>query len=541
MTSSLHPVTVEIIRNHLIGTTGEMKVALMRAARSPILREAGDLSCALASPSGEIVAQGLDLPIHLGVISSASERFAAHVASTGIGLYEGDVFFTNSMQFGGNHLPDVKCISPLFVAGTLVGYSLTLAHWPEIGGYAAGGYFPHAREIFQEGLQIPPVRMFSGWEPNAETLEFVLHNVRTRDDTRGDIYAQVAAARVAHRRVAELGARYGAAELLDCYEHLLQEAETKTRAAIRELPNGVYHGEDKLDDDGVSDAPITIRVKTTIGDDSIEVDFAGSDPDVVGPVNATPAVTAAAVYYFVRALCGTDIDTNGGCYRPITILSRQGSIVNPRPSAPVVAGSHETSNRIVDALFKSVSNEMPTRVPASAFGSAGVLLLSGRAVSSWAGKEQPWLYYESHGGGGGASHLSKGENGLRNHMGNTMNTPVEIVEQAYPVECLAYELIDGSGGAGRFPGGMGVRRVVRVGGDDVSLTTVVERCKFAPWGLLGGGDGRMASVSVTSASGERRAIPGKGSVAVARGDVVVIETAGGGGYGEPLARSDAAS
>jgi N-methylhydantoinase B len=530
-------VTVEIIRNHLAGTTGEMKLALMRAARSPILREAGDLSCALASPDGEIVAQGLDLPIHLGVMASASLRFAAHVRSAGIALSEGDVYFTNSMHFGGNHLPDVKCIAPLFVDSELVGYSLTLAHWPEIGGYAPGGYFPQARELLQEGLHISPVRMFSGWEVNPEILELVLHNVRTRDDTRGDIYAQVAAARVAQRRVAELGARYGTAELLDCYEHLLAEAETKTRAAIHQLPSGVFHGEDKLDDDGVSDSPIAIRLTTTIRDDSIEVDFNGSDPEVAGPMNATPAVTAAAVYYFVRALCGTEIETNGGCYRPIDILLPEASIVNSRPGAPVVAGSHETSNRIVDALFRSVSQEMPTRVPAAAFGSAGVLLLAGRGVSPLTGQEQRWVYYESHGGGGGASHANKGENGLRNHMGNTMNTPVEIIEQAYPIECLAYELIDGSGGAGRHEGGMGVRRIIRAWGDDLLLTTVVERCKFAPWGLAGGGDGRTARVSISSVGGDRRAIPGKGSVPVGAGEVIVIETAGGGGYGAPHSRS----
>lgn len=526
------PITLEIVRHAVYSIADEMRVIVMRSARSPLLKEAGDLSCVLTDAHGRLVAQGeLDIPVHLGCMAFTVKEFLKRVPPQR--LRDGDVYFTNAPSVGGNHLPDVKAIKPVFSGGHLVAFAVALSHWPDVGGALAGSYVPWATDLVQEGLQITPIRLFGRDGPIRETLDLVLANLRGRAEREGDIFAQRAAVVVAARRLAEVFAQHGRPTVLACFGRMMDESDLLMRSALREVPDGVYEGEDALDDDGQVDRPIGIRVRITKQGEQATFDFSATDPTARGPLNTTYFIACSSVYWVCKALLGPEIPPNDGCYRALGVVAPEGTLLNPPPDAPVVGGNHETSQRIAEALMRAFAKALPRRVMAAGVGSAAIGIVAGRRADG-----ESFIFYEVHGGGEGAGAARDGLSGLRSNMGNTMNTPVEAIEHEYPLLVERHELLPGSGGAGRRRGGLGVRRAYRVLATEAHLTTMIERCRIAPWGIFGGQAGRPSRVGLER-DGGARTVSGKESVELRTGDLVSIETAGGGGYGPPEERAAA--
>ncbi len=528
--TAIDAVTLEVVRNAIFSVAEEMRVIVMRSARSPLLKEAGDLSCVLTDARGRLIAQGnLDNPIHLGVMCFTVKEFLKRFPPET--LRDGDVFYTNAPTVGGNHLPDVKAIKPIFWEGELVAFSVNLSHWPDVGGALPGSYVPWATDLTQEGLHITPVRLFDADGPVRETLDLILANVRGRVEREGDIHAQRAAAEVAARRLHEIFAQFGTPTVLSCFERMMNESGQLMRAALTEVPDGVYVGEDWMDDDGIVDQPIRIRVRVTIAGDTATFDFDATDPQARGPINTTYFIACSSVYYVCKALLGPDIPANDGLYRALTVNVPEGTLLNPAPHAPIVGGNHETSQRVADALFVAFAQAIPERVQAGGITTSGLAVVTGRWPNG-----TPFTLYEVHGGGEGGSLHRDGLSALRVHMANTMNTPVEVIEHEYPLFVEESALRDGSAGAGRQRGGLGIRRLYRIANAEARLTTMIERCIVPPYGLLGGAPGEPSRVSLDR-DGEQRTIKGKESVVLQHGDLVTVETAGGGGYGPPVERS----
>ena len=524
--TSVDPVTLEVIRNALSATAEEMSLVVMRSARSPLLREAGDLSSALTDADGHLVAQGRDIPMHMGVMSFTVREFLKRVPKSR--LAPGDVWFLNLPEIGGNHLPDVKAIRPVFADGAVVAFAVSLAHWADVGGAVPGSYVAGATDAWQEGLRIPPFRLFTARGPHRENLDMVLANVRGAEEREGDVLAQMAATRGAEEHLHHLFAEHGAGTVLAAIAAIHDRAEARMREALAAVPDGTYVGEDWLDDDAAGDEPIPVRVRVTIDGDRATFDFSETADAARGPVNTTPFIAAASVFYVVKTLFGPDVQPGGGCYRPLEIITRPGSLLDPGPDRPVVGGNHETSQRVADAVFRALEPTGPERLSAGGPTTSGLVLFGGRRADGvWT------TFYETHGGGEGARHDRDGAPVVRVHMSNVMNTPAEVVEAEYPIRVECQRLRRGSGGAGRRRGGDGLHREYRVLCDDMSVTSMFERRVVPPYGLQGGEPGAPFRVTVADADGRRRELPGKANVRLGQGDVVVVESCGGGGYGSP--------
>lgn len=524
----LDPVSLEVIRNGLTAIAEEMSSVVMRAARSPLLREAGDHSSALTDESGYLVAQGKDVPVHLGVLSFTVFEFLRVVGRER--LRPGDVWIVNLPEIGGNHLPDVKLIRPFFAGDQLYGFAVSLAHWADVGGAAPGSYYAAATDSWQEGLRIPPLRLVADDAIDEEKMAIILANVRGAEERRGDILAQISATTVAGRRMAELVRSYGVPFLRASFEAIHARAERQMREAIEAIPDGVYHGEDFMDDDGHGGAPVPIRAKITIEGDSAIFDFSASGDAVPGPLNTTPFIAGAGVFYVMKALFGPDIQPSAGCYRPMKVITRKGSILEPDRMVPVVGGNHETSQRVCDALFLALEPIAAPLLSAGGPTTAGLLIFGARRPDgSWS------TFYEVHGGGEGARCDRNGVAATRCHLANVMNTPAEVVESEYPYLIEVQGIRRGSGGAGKFIGGDGLVRVYRVLENGVSLTTMFERGIVPAYGLQGGEPGALFEVTLTRANGSVERLRGKQNVIVNAGDIVRVETCGGGGYGKAAA------
>lgn len=524
MTPRPDPFTLEVIRHALSSIAEEMSLVVMRAARSPLLREAGDLSSALTDHAGYLIAQGKDIPMHMGVMSFTVREFLKVVPAER--LRPGDVWFLNLPEVGGNHLPDVKAIRPVFVDGVLQAFAVSLAHWADVGGAVPGSYVPAARDAWQEGLRISPLRVFTADGVDREKLDIILSNVRGAEEREGDILAQMAAVRGADNRFVALCRDHGADVVRQSIARLHDWAESQMRAVISALPDGVYEGEDFLDDDAAGGPPLPVRVRIEIGGSEAVFDFSESGDAAAGPINTTPFIAAASVFYVMRALFGHDIPPNGGCYRPLTIVTRPGSVLEPGVGKPVVGGNHETSQRIADALFRAFEPIAAKKLSAGGPTTSGLLLFAGRrADGRWT------TLYETHGGGEGARIDRDGMPVLRVHMSNVMNTPAEVIEAEYPLQVVYQELRRGSGGAGHHRGGDGLHRCYRATVDDISLTSMFERAVVPPYGLQGGMNGMPFRVQVVPKEGEPYSLRGKENVRLKRGDLVIVESCGGGGYG----------
>jgi N-methylhydantoinase B len=531
---SSDPVTFEILRNSFYSICEEMKSVIMRAAFSPLISLSSDLSCALADANGKVIAQGNDIAVHLGAMPYSIRGALESVSPAD--LRPGDAILTNDVYRGGSHLPDMTMITPIFSGKELIGYSVNRTHWPDVGGSAPGSSSVN-EEIYQEGIRIPPVLIFRDGELDPQLSEVVFANVRVPEERRGDLHAQFAGNMRGLVRLEELVHRYG----LDCVRRVMEETLRYSRYLIENeisnIPDGTYQFEEYMDGDGYSAGPedkgLRLYAEVKIHGPTVTVDFTGSAPATKGPVNAPFSVTASSVYYTILAVTNPSIPPNAGCYEPITIIAPQGSIVCAEHPFPVVSANTETSNRIVDVLLGAFSTAIPERVIAGSYGSACIVTMGGINPRTGSG----FVHYETVGGGMGAGPNGDGISGHRVHMGNTMNVPVEAIEAAYPVRIVSYELIAGSGGGGKYHGGLGVRRVYEALEQGVRFSVLCERGLHPPWGLSGGEPGRTASFYILDPEGTKLNLSSKvASLELPRGHGLFVETAGGGGYGSPEER-----
>jgi N-methylhydantoinase B len=535
--AAVDPATFEIIKNSLYKIAEEMRVVLARTAYSPLLKSAGDYSCGVFDAQGAMVAQGPDLPIHLGSVHAVADAFAGDV-------HDGDVFIHNDPYFGGSHLPDVNVVRPAFHHGRLLGYACLRAHWPDVGSATPGSYGA-VTEIFGEGLRLPPLRLIGRGALNRELEKLILANVRTPDERRGDLGAQLAATLRATERLNALAQRCGAAELTRIMAEVMDYSERLMRELLKDLPDGDGSFEDFCDGDGIADgddgadARFMIRMAISKRGDRLIVDFAGTDRAVKGPMNAPLSVTASGVFCGIKtAVDPTNlIPPNSGCWRTIEIRAEKGSVVNAQFPAPVVYANHEISHRVADMVMGALANFMPAQVMACSQGTSAILTLGGLDPRT----RRRYVSYETVKGGFGARPNKDGINVIASGISNTMNTPVEIMEMTFPVRIERYEINPDSGGAGRYRGGCGARRVWRLlDGADATGALCMERMTSPPFGLCGGKPGAAAVVELTTPDGATRRLPSKGAFELPAGSVIDMVTPGSGGFGPAAERDPAA-
>jgi N-methylhydantoinase B len=532
------PILLEILKSQFTAVADEMGVTLGRTAYSPNIKERRDYSCAVFDPCGDMVAQAAHIPVHLGAmplsVQACLQRFKT--------LDDGDIAVLNDPFAGGSHLPDITMISPVYRQDTLLGYVASRAHHADVGGMTPGS-MPLARELFQEGLIIPPVKLQRRGELDESVLDLITRNSRTPAERLGDLSAQIAAQRVGIRRLQGLAERYGVETIGAYMLHLQDYAEALMRALLAQIPAGIYTFEDVLDDDGFGHANLPIRVTLRIEKTEnwmiepalraqssnfrnfpLTIDFTGTAPQTEGGVNAVFAVTLSAVFYVLRCLLDDDsVPTNAGIFRPVEVIAPEGTLVNARFPASVAAGNVETSQRITDVLLGAFAKALPGRVPAASQGTMNNLTIGGET------EKGRFAYYETIAGGMGASAGADGLSGVHTHMTNTLNTPCEALEYAYPLRVTRYHLRRGSGGNGKSHGGNGIYREIELLAD-ATVTILAERRTHKPYGLAGGEDG-LPGENVHIYRDERTPLPGKITFRAQRGDKIGIATPGGGGYG----------
>ena len=534
--AEVDPAAFEIVKNSLYKIAEEMRVVLAKTAYSPILKSAGDYSCGVFDAEGSMVAQGPDLPIHLG---SMPDAVRAVIAAFKGDVHAGDVFIHNDPYVGGSHLPDVNIVRPAFLDARLIGYACVRAHWPDVGSATPGSYGA-VTDIYGEGLRMPPLRLYARGVLNRDLERLILANVRAPDERLGDLGAQLAATLRAVERLAALAQRHGGERLIAYMAEVMDYSERLMRRALADLPDGEGSFADFCDGDGIADdarggdAPFWIRLKVTKRDDRLIVDFTGSDPQVPGGMNAALSVTASGVYCALKMAVDPSnlVPPNSGCWRTIAVTAPQGSVVNCAFPAPVVYSNHEISHRVADMVMGALAGFWPDRVMACSQGTSAILTLGG--IDPRRGRT--YVSYETIKGGFGARPTKDGINVIASGISNTMNTPVEVLEMAFPMRLERYEINPDSGGAGRFRGGCGARRVWRLL-EAATGGLCMERMRSAPFGLLGGGPGAAATVTLTTADGTSRVLAGKGAFAAPAGSLVEMLTPGSGGFGPPTARA----
>jgi N-methylhydantoinase B len=536
---SRDPVELEIFKSIYHSIAEEMGAALRRTAFSPNVKERRDYSCAVFDGESQVIAMGDHMPVHLG---SMPMSVSAAIESSPI--HDGDVVMLNDPFRGGTHLPDITLVSPVFINNSrgrgrkAEFYVASRAHHADVGG-AYPGSMGLCREIYQEGVRIPPVKLLVAGVRNEDVLAMLLNNVRTPEEREGDLGAQIAACHTGAQRLREVCSRYGLVRAKRAAAELQQYAEHLMRAFLQQVPPGEYEAEDFLDGDGIHDRPIKIKVKVQVHAaraergrsrqaHTVTVDFTGSDPQVEGSVNAVAAITYSACFYVFRCLLTDDVPAAAGLMRPIKVIAPAGTIVNARPPAAVAGGNVETSQRIVDVLLRALSQAIPDRIPAAASGTMNNLTIGG--IDPRTGG--PFTYYETIAGGMGARRGKPGVSGVHTHMTNSLNTPAEALEYAYPLRVRAYSLRPRSGGEGEFRGGDGIVREIELL-TDCDLTLLADRRSHAPWGLAGGSDGAPGQAFVTRRDGSVEKMPAKFSARLHKGERITIETPGGGGWGAP--------
>jgi N-methylhydantoinase B len=518
-----NPIRLEVFKHLLASIAEEMGVVLCRTGYSPNIKERRDFSCAAFDAEGHMIAQAAHNPDHLGAMPlSVQEGIRSFSFSPG------DMVILNDPYHGGTHLPDITLIAPVFVQNEgieeLFGFVANRAHHSDVGGMSPGS-MPLSEEIYQEGVIIPPLKIMERGAENKALMRLLLANVRTPEERAGDLRAQVSANYRGVERMRELVSRYGIQELGSYMQGLLEYAERMTRRLLADLPDGEYHFRDRMDDDGISPEPVEIAVTITIRGEEATVDFSGSSPQVRGSINAVYAITLSAVHYVFRALIGLDIPSNSGCMVPIHVIAPEGSIVNARHPAPVAGGNVETSQRIVDVLLGALAQAVPERVPAASQGTMNNISIGGWDPE----RKRQYAYYETIGGGMGARPDRDGVDAIHTHMTNTLNTPVEALEFAYPFRVRHYGIRKGSGGDGRFRGGDGICREIEFL-HEAKVTLLSDRRRFSPYGLMGGEPGSTGR-NVLYRGEEEQELPGKVTLQVQKGDIISVQTPGGGGYG----------
>ena len=541
--SSPDPIRLEVYKHLLSAIAEEMGAVLRKASFSPNIKERRDYSCAIFNAQGDMIAQAAHIPVHLGSMPLSVKSAITKFSTLGGHLFPGDTVILNDPYLGGTHLPDITLVTPVFlnvnelssVNGKLsnssinnvhpIAYVASRAHHADIGGMTPGS-MPIAREIFQEGLIIPPVKLVVGGELNQDILDIILSNVRTPEERSGDLKAQIGANQRGANRLIELFLKYGPDDVSHYMQELLSYTERMTRRLISGLPNGKFSFSDRLDNNGINNHEIIIKVTITIKGDTARVDFTGSAMQQESSVNAVYAITLSAVNYVFRSLIGLDVPNNSGCLLPVQIIAPKGTIVNASFPAAVAAGNVETSQRIVDVLLGALAQACPDRVPAASQGT-----MNNVSIGGWDPvRNQFFTYYETIGGGMGASSSEDGISAIHSHMTNTLNTPIEALEFAYPLQVNQYSIRKHSGGKGIHTGGDGIIREIKIL-TDAQVTLLTERRSTSPYGLEGGEPGKMGENCLTHDS-EDIILPGKGNFFVAKGDVLSIQTPGGGGFGK---------
>ncbi|MCU0511359.1 MAG: hydantoinase B/oxoprolinase family protein [Anaerolineae bacterium] len=513
-------ISLEVFKNLFIGVAETMGVTLQRASFSPNIRERLDFSCAVFDAAGRMVAQAAHIPVHLGSMP-ASVEYALRSFER---LNQGDVVVLNDPYRGGTHLPDITMVSPVIAGGEVVFYVATRAHHADVGGMSPGS-LPLSTELYQEGLIIPPVLLrLSGWM-NEGVLHLITANSRNPEERLGDLEAQLAAHRSGEERLLDMLARYGVPPTLAHAEALLAYALRMTEAVIADIPDGTYTCTDALEGDGQREMEIPIRVAVTVQGSRMHVDFAGSAPQVAGNVNAVLAIVRSAAWYCVRLLAAEDVPVNHGCFVPVTVEAPAGSVVNPYFPAAVAVGNTETGQRVVDVVLGALAQALPDKIPAASQGSMNNVTIGGQQ------RGRAYVYYETIGGGHGASPAGEGLSGRHSHMTNTRNTPVEALEYTFPLRVWQYALRDGSGGEGRERGGDGIVREYEFL-SKATLTLNTERRLRRPGGLHGGGPGQPG-LNRLLRQGKEVLVGGKYTTTMQPGERLVIKTPGGGGWGRP--------
>ncbi len=517
---TVNPILLEVFKNRFASIAEEMGVTLMRTAFSPNIKERRDFSCALFDAAGEMIAQAAHIPVHLG---SMPLSVKAAIASVRMG--EGDMTALNDPFKGGTHLPDITLAAPVFHEG-LVFFVANRAHHADVGGMAAGS-MPLSRSLFQEGIIIPPLKLVEKWRVRRSLMGFFLGNVRTPAEREGDFTAQIMANMTGVRRMKALIDEYGLAPASAYAAALMDYAEKVMRATIEKIPDGTYDFEDVMDDDGLGSPPVPVRVSLAIEGSDVTADFSASGDQVQGCVNAVRSIAVSAALYVFRSLVRENIPTNAGCLRPIRVITRKGSIVDAAFPAAVAGGNVETSQRIVDVILGALSQALPDVVPAASQGTMNNIAVGGVDPR----RQTPFAYYETLAGGMGASASGPGESAIHSHMTNTLNTPAEALEYAYPLMVTACGVRRNTGGKGAHCGGDGLVREMKLL-SDAEITVISDRRRRGPYGLHGGGPGVPGRNAVVE-NGTVREAPGKFHAALRAGDVVRIETPGGGGFGTP--------
>jgi N-methylhydantoinase B len=546
--STRDPIELEIFKNIYHSIAEEMGAALRRTAFSPNIKERRDYSCAVFDADGEVTAMGDHMPVHLG-----SMPMSVRAAIDQFDLGPGDVAMLNDPFRGGTHLPDITLVAPVHVrSGDSHArakdmrpdfYVASRAHHADVGG-AYPGSMGLCREIYQEGLRIPPVKIMRAGEMQSDILALLLSNVRTPQEREGDLSAQIAACHTGAQRLAEVCSRYGLERAKKAASALLDYSEEMMRAFLNQVPAGTYRADDFMDNDGISAKPVKIAItlkfhvqgrssrrlrtgQTAVPARAVTVDFTGSDPQVEGSVNAVDAITYSACFYVFRCLLAEDVPATAGLMRPIAVIAPEGTVVNARPPAAVAGGNVETSQRIVDVLLRALAQAIPERVPAAASGTMNNLTIGGIDPRTL----EPFAYYETIAGGMGARPSKPGVPGIHTHMTNSLNTPAEALEYAYPLRVRRYSMRPGSGGHGKYHGGDGIIREIEVL-TDAEVTLLSDRRHYRPYGLAGGKDGASGKAIVIRGDGSRQDMPGKFNVRLRKGERIRIETPGGGGWGK---------
>ena len=523
------PILLEVLRNRLDAIADEMELTLLKSAASPIVKEGLDASAALFNVQGETIAQAAAIPIHLGALQFAAKRLVS--AFPPATMQDGDAFLLNDPYDGGTHLPDITLAVPVLTEGRAVALACTMCHHQDVGGRTPGSVPTDATELFQEGIIIPPTQLFRAGTLDENLLGLLRRNVRLPDTFTGDLMAQVAAGRLGGTRLGELFARHGTAVVLAYIDELLTRAETLTRREIEAIPDGTYTFADWLDNDGVDDRPVKIQVAVKVQGSAMTFDFTGTSAQVRGPFNSVPASTLSAVYYAIRAVSDPTIPNNGGCFRAVDAVLPEGSLVNPRPPAPVSCRT-ATIKRIADTILGALVKALPHRMPAANSGTLLVMAFGGTDPATG----QPFVASELAAGGMGARPTKDGIDAIETDVSNCMNIPVESVEMSFPLRIRRSRLSAGSAGAGQFRGGLGLEKVFEATTTEVTVSHRGERFASSPWGLYGGQPAPRARAFVIRADGRREDVPSKKMIVLHPGDQLWEYIAGGAGYGDPLER-----
>ncbi|MGC5075578.1 hydantoinase B/oxoprolinase family protein [Agrococcus sp. DT81.2] len=525
-------ITVQVIGNALLSIAEEAGTMLRRASYSTNIKERADCSTAIFDGSGRLIAQAEHIPIHMGSMAGAVGRLSGRIPGyEGIAIRPGDVFITNDPYAGGGtHLPDITMVAPVFSHGAIVGWSANIAHHSDVGGHVPGSNSGDSTTLFMEGLRIPLVKIVSEGHVVDDVLAFVLLNSRLPEERYGDLLAQQSAAAIGAQRFVELHDKYGT-EVVEIASHeLLEYAERRLQLAVRAVPDGEYSFTDWLDPDRAGEDRIAIVATVRVAGDGIALDFAGTGREAGVAVNVVRSALEATVYYALKAALDPGIPANGGFFDAVEISAPEGTILNPRPPAPVAART-DTCQRVVDAIFGALAQALPDRIPAGSHSSITYVNFSGLG-------DDFYVYPEVIAGGAGARPEADGLDAVQVHVTNSSNLPIESLETEYPLLVEAYELVQDSGGAGKHRGGLAIRRDIRILGDGAEFSAHADRQSLPPAGYAGGSDGTPGRFTVRPGEPDEQVLPGGrvSGVALRRGHIMRVQSPGAGGFGSPLER-----